>query len=348
MKKLITLLALACLGLLRAAAQEMYAVYTEADNTLTFYYDKDRDARTGKVYNVSDGMFPTWNVDALSNIITVKRAVFDPSFADARPTTTSCWFQFMGGLTEIRGIKNLNTSEVTSLMGMFASCRSLTGLDLSGFDTSNVADMNGIFSGCSSLTGLDLSGFDTSNVTNMGSIFSYCGSLTGLDLSGFDTSNVTHMNSMFNGCSSLTGLDLSSFNTSNVTNMSHMFYGCSSLAWIYVGEGWGTDQVFEQGDMFYNCTSLVGGQGTVFDAEHTDKEYARVDGGAEAPGYLTAAGFHPYDLNGDDRLDVSDVTELVSYVLNFDGSHTTDYDLNEDGAVDVSDVTELVSAVLVQ
>ena len=28
MKKLITILALACLGLVRAAAQEMYAVYT--------------------------------------------------------------------------------------------------------------------------------------------------------------------------------------------------------------------------------------------------------------------------------------------------------------------------------
>ena len=56
----------------------------------------------------------------------------------------------------------------------------------------------------------------------------------------------------------------------------------------------------------------------------------------------------PYDLNGDGSVDVSDVTILVGYVLNPDGSHATDYDLNKDGAVDVSDVTELVSTVLAQ
>ncbi|MBR1712902.1 MAG: dockerin type I repeat-containing protein [Alloprevotella sp.] len=63
---------------------------------------------------------------------------------------------------------------------------------------------------------------------------------------------------------------------------------------------------------------------------------------------VIAAPANPCDLNKDGAVDVSDVTELVSYVLNPDGSHATDYDLNKDGAVDVSDVTELVSTVLAQ
>ena len=401
MKKFITILALACLGIVRAAAQEMYAVYTAADNTLTFYYDKDKVSRTGKVYSV--GGYPTWYDDVVNTkVVTVKRAVFDPSFAGARPMTTANWFWNMDGLTEISGIDNLNTSDVTNMRYMFNNCQNLTSLDLSGFDTSNVTnmyamfyncesltrlnlsgfntsnvtDMSYMFSSCSSLTSLDLSGFNTSNVTSMYAMFNRCRSLTALDLSGFNTSNVTSMYSMFdvcssltaldlsgfntsnvtdmiymfNNCQNLTSLDLSGFNTSNVTDMAYMFSYCTSLETVYVGSDWNTSAVTESTGMFSNCDKLVGGQGTtVYDAGLTDKEYARVDGGAEAPGYFTDAGArNPYDQNKDGSVDVSDVTELVSYVLNPDGSHTTDCDLNKDGAVDVSDVTELVSAVLAQ
>ncbi|MBR1732391.1 MAG: dockerin type I repeat-containing protein [Alloprevotella sp.] len=55
-----------------------------------------------------------------------------------------------------------------------------------------------------------------------------------------------------------------------------------------------------------------------------------------------------FDLNGDGNVDVSDVTLLVGYVLESDGTHDADYDLTGDGAVDIGDVTELVAAVLGQ
>ncbi len=109
----------------------------------------------------------------------------------------------------------------------YRSC--IENLDLSSFNTSNVTTMWGMFEECSSLTSLDLSSFNTSNVTNMGVMFSGCSSLTSLDLSNFNTSNVTTMSSMFSGCSSLTSLDLSNFNASNVTDMGAMFSRCSSL-----------------------------------------------------------------------------------------------------------------------
>ena len=47
---------------------------------------------------------------------------------------------------------------------MFDGCRSLTELDVSGFDTRNVVDMGYLFRDCDSLTELDLSHFDVGNI----------------------------------------------------------------------------------------------------------------------------------------------------------------------------------------
>lgn len=163
-----------------------------------------------------------------------------------------------------------DTHNVQNMQTMFAGCRSLTALDLTGFDTSsvtvmnsniegipygmfydcislseikfgafdtgNISDMQGMFYNCRNLTNLDLSSFDTSDVTSMRSMFSYCGSLTELDLSGFDTSNVTEMEEMFYNCTSLTSLDISGFDTDNVTNMDGMFYLDQSLREIVLGK----------------------------------------------------------------------------------------------------------------
>ena len=108
-----------------------------------------------------------------------------------------------------------------------------------------------------------------------------------------NTSEVTTMMFMFNHCSELTTLDLSRFDTQNVTDMRAMFQGCNNLITIYVGEDWTTDAVTQSQSMFYNCTSLVGGAGTTFSSSHTDKEYARFDGGPSNPGYFCAL---KYDL----------------------------------------------------
>ena len=136
-----------------------------------------------------------------------------------------------------------------------------------------------------SITGMSY--LNTSEVTNMAWMFTNCKKLTSLDLSHFNTSKVTNMNSMFGACWGLTSLDFSSFNTSKVTDMSYMFYGCSNLRTIYVGNGWSTAAVTNSGYMFDNCTSLVGGQGTTYDANHIDAAYAHIDGGPSNPGYFT-------------------------------------------------------------
>ena len=78
-----------------------------------------------------------------------------------------------------------------------------TNLIFKDVDTSNVTDMNGMFEECSSLTSLDLGGWNTSNVNYIGNMFYSCSSLTSLDMSGWDTSNVINMSYMFNNCSAL-------------------------------------------------------------------------------------------------------------------------------------------------
>ena len=96
------------------------------------------------------------------------------------------------------------------------------------------------------------------------------------------------MSWMFYGMSKLTNIDVSHFDTSKVIDMSYMFGGMSNLKTIYIGINWTTSSVTADTKMFLSDYKLVGGSGTTFDANHIDKEYARIDDPANGnPGYLT-------------------------------------------------------------
>ena len=325
-------------------APRAYACYTPSNTTLTFYYDTQHSSRPGTIYDLNSGS-PGWYNDG--TFMTVTQAVFDPSFADARPTTTSYWFYNMGNLQSITGMSYLNTIEVTSMGSMFFGCNQLTSIDVSHFFTINVSSMSYMFCGCSNLTSLDLGSFRTSQVINMMGMFAGCSSLTSLDLSTFNTSQVTSMYAMFYGCSNLTSLDLSTFRTSKVTDMENMFDTSSNLRTIYVDDGWSTAAVTSSTDMFNGCTRLVGGQGTTYDENHVDAAYAHIDGGPSNPGYFTEKpAFKRGDVNGDGIVDISDVTMLISAVLGNQTVDSTVADMNGDNVVDVSDVTALIALVL--
>ena len=152
-------------------------------------------------------------------------------------------------------VSGFNTSNVTNMNSMFIYCSSLTSLDVSHFNTSNVTDMYQLFSNCRSLKTLDLSGWNTENVTTLEYMFAFCISLTSLDLSHFDTSSVTGMGGMFWNCNKLTSLDVSGFNTSNVTNMNSMFSGCSSFTNLDLS-GFNTSKVIRMDYMFSGCSKL--------------------------------------------------------------------------------------------
>ena len=147
--------------------------------------------------------------------------------------------------------------------------------------------MYGMFHACENLTNLDISSFDTSKVKSMSLMFRGCAKLISLDVSSFNTSNVTDMTMMFQSCESLTELNLSNFDTSSVIDMDKMFSASTKLKTIYVSNLWNTENVTESINMFFDNQSLVGGYGTKFSSNYRDKTYARVDKGANNPGYFT-------------------------------------------------------------
>ena len=153
-------------------------------------------------------------------------------------------------------VSKFNTSNVTNMRYMFGGCKSLTTLDVSKFNTSKATDMSYMFSGCNSLTNLDVSKWNTSNVTNMSDMFMYCYKLSTLDVSNWDTSKVTDMHFMFSDCNSLTTLNVSKFNTSKVTDMSHMFEDCNKLTSLDVSN-WNTSKVTDMYYMFKSCNKLT-------------------------------------------------------------------------------------------
>ena len=236
---------------------EMYAVYTEADSTLTFYYDNQKGSREGEAYELNTRYNqPAWK----QKLSGTKKVIFDESFADARPTSTYDWFEGGGNwlqwpLKEIEGIEYLNTSSVTNMANMFSCCNNLTSLDLSNFDTSNVTDMGGMFYCCEKLSTVDVSSFNTEKVTDMGAMFEHCHMLSSLDVSNFNTANVERMSDMFWNCGWLTTLDLSNFNTENVTSMNGMFAYCYSLTELKI-DNFDTWRVTDMKEMFAGCNNL--------------------------------------------------------------------------------------------
>ena len=140
---------------------------------------------------------------------------------------------------------------------------------------------------------------NTSEVTTMQSMFDSSNIGPGdVDFSLFDTRKVTNMMSMFFNCTNIYSLDLSTFDTQNVTRTGSMFNNCKNLETIYVDDTWTMDKVSGSFMMFDGCTNLKGERGTTYDENHTDAEYAHVDGGTSNPGYLTLNHRYPLWVMG--------------------------------------------------
>ena len=274
---------------------EGYACYTPENTTLTFYYDNQRSSRTGTTYSLNTGsIYPAWKTDGTNANVT--KVVFDPSFADARPTTTGSWFQNMENLQSITGMNYLNTSEVTYMAYMFFNCSGLTGIDLSHFNTSRVTTMRTMFGSCQALESLDLSSFNTSQVTNMEYMFSSCTNLlTIYAASGWSTAAVTYSSNMFDGCTSLVGGQGTTWSSSNPKDKTyaHIDGGTSN-------PGYFTDKnAGLRGD--------VNGDGNVNIADVTALIDLLLGGGSISN---PAA-----DCNRDSSINIADVTALIDYLL---------------------------------
>ena len=253
-----------------------YARWSDDGKTLTFYSNHDRQSGD---FGVLHSGYPSWLEDENERYATATHVVFDESFSNARPTSCGYWFASFQSLEGIEGIEHLNTSETTSMEGMFYGCvvknnmnlsahntskvknmsnmffnAQIPSVSLSGLDCSEVTDMEAMFMNAS-ISQIDLTGLRTSKLTSMGSMFEGCQIKDNLDLSGFDTEKVTSMSSLFKNCTA-TNICLASFKTSNVTDMSSMFEGCSKLTSLDLTT-FNTENVQNNCSMFKDCSSLT-------------------------------------------------------------------------------------------
>ena len=241
----------------------------------------------------------------------ISRVVFEASFAKARPTSCYAWFQNFKNLTQIEGIENLNTENVTSMRDMFNGCSSLTSLDLTNFNTAKVTDMKLLFAYCSALESLDLSMFNTENVTSMPSMFNGATNLKTLNVSNFNTEKVNNMGHMFANCPNLTSLDLSSFNTKGVEYVDNIFKNCSNLTTIYASENFAFGSGLKNGaDMFLGCDKL---KGFIEYNKNTDKN------NSEFANYKTGYFTNLVGKNGEEKIGaVGEILTAENLTLNDD------------------------------
>ena len=151
-----------------------YAEFDNATGTLIFRY---KGVKPEGAYDLNvGGSDPEWKTLGTN----VNKVVFNASFANARPTSCYYWFSGCSKLTDIEGIENLNTENVTNMNSMFDRCSALTSLDLTNFNTAKVSDMSYMFMGCSALTTIFVSDkFVTDQVTDGREMFHMCINLIG-------------------------------------------------------------------------------------------------------------------------------------------------------------------------
>ena len=319
--------------------------------TSPYTFDENTGVLTIGAGELSGYKESPWNskkVDAKS----IKKIVLSGKVVAPEDSRRLFSYSYLANVTEIEGLSQLDTSNVTNMEYMFHGMRSVTSLDVSGFDTSNVTNMDAMFYSMSNVTSLDVSGFDTSKVTEMAFMFDSMSRLTSLDLNSFDTSKVTVMDSMFFGMQSLTSLDISGFDTSNVAYMGDMFRRMSSLTSLDLSN-FDTSKVTDMGAMFADTplkklilgdtfkfvesgsenaklTSAwkrADGKGKVYTAADFMKNYGTGD--LTAGTYVSATGWwgtSPYNFDENTGTLTIEAGELSGYEKSPWNSGTVDYE----------------------
>ncbi|WEV67330.1 BspA family leucine-rich repeat surface protein [Bifidobacterium sp. ESL0769] len=172
------------------------------------------------------------------------------------------WGPSQNLLTEIVGIGDVDTSQVTDMTSMFRGATHLTSLDLHKWDVSHVRFMYYMFDRDSQLTAVgDIGNWNVSQVGNMEGMFRYDSSLQNLDLSNWQTSKLYDMNYLFSFAKSLTSVgDLSGWDVSHVRDMFNVFSYMDALESLDL-HGWDVSHVdpswsYGMDSMFTNDRAL--------------------------------------------------------------------------------------------
>ena len=248
--------------------------------------------------------------------------------------------------------KSLNVSNCTALTELYCSSNALTTLDVSGCTA-----LKTLFCGRNQLTSLDVSSLNNliqldclrnkltsinvSNKTKL-KILNVCkNQLTSINVQG--CSAMEHLNCYDNmlssvsvqGCSSLSFINISL----NQIKESAMNTLINSLRTIPAGSSGELNVYYEgndprEGNVITNAQVIAARNKRWIPKKCINASWVEI----------TVKG----DVNGDGKVNVSDVTALVNMILGTIPKDPAHGDINGDGNVNVSDVTALVNIILGQ
>ena len=211
---------------------------------------KDMFNNCRKVESLDFSIFHTSNVKNMQgmfyNCMALKTIKLGYYFETDYVTDMSYMFYACKALTTITGDRTtLSTTRATNLSSMFYDCEKWDMSEMvKNINTSNVTTMSRMFMKCKAVKSLNLRKWDMGKVTNVSEMFSDCESLTTIYRNdNWSKLAVTNGNSMFSGCTSLKGGKGTSYNSSK-TGLEMAHPDNSGVGGYFTGEETSSDQLY--------------------------------------------------------------------------------------------------------
>ncbi|MGX6465728.1 BspA family leucine-rich repeat surface protein [Leuconostoc falkenbergense] len=202
----------------RIADMSGFSSYQELVETITFDGPVIAPDNSTQLFDSSSAYLPI-----MSNIIGISN--LDTS------NVTNMTYMFQGVELSSLDLSTWNVDKVTTFYGMFQNAK-MTMLNVSNFGEHRTATnvvMQAMFSSMQLLTDLQLTNFKTNGVVNMAGMFQANIGLEHIDLEDWDVSAVFATTQMFSGMTNLKTLNLSNWNLSQLTNCTYMVSNTPSL-----------------------------------------------------------------------------------------------------------------------
>lgn len=233
-------------------------IVSTADSEVPIYmwFVKDNDSELGTLYWWSEARkTKIINCDRLFSDFTNLSDISGLKNWDTSEVTSMVRLFYKTSISDLTPLRDWNTEKVKSLGDIFGYTDITNADGLENWKTSNVTDLEGIFEN-DDIENVDgMANWDTSNVKTMRLMFLY-GSIANTDgFAKWNTESVTDMESMFNsaGIGDLSGL--SNWNTHNLDSMGAMFYR-SGVENVDFMKNWDLSNLTDMSQAFAGCSYL--------------------------------------------------------------------------------------------
>lgn len=132
------------------------------------------------------------------------------------------FYKYTGTSLE-NALKNIDTSNITSMSNCFSNCENIVSIDLSNIDTTNVTSASYMFYACRKLENVIFPKKGFPNVTDISYTFNNGPKIKKINIEPFNSGKLKTMKYLFGACYYTEEIVIGNCNTSTVTDMSYMF-----------------------------------------------------------------------------------------------------------------------------